>query len=112
MIEATVENGVARSIRMESMKSFVELENGIITNSRITSLLSDSIDSIRFDISFGGMFYVIINADDYEIDIIPQNGRFLAKLGEMIKKEAKEKYPVNHPDFDYPGPGEILSVSY
>ena len=86
MIEAEVENRVARSIRMESMKSFVELETGKITNSRITSLLSDSIDSIRFDISFGGMFYVIINS--YYGFILPfeycYTVYWLSKLSEWV----------------------------
>ena len=104
----TLKKGVARSIAMESMKSFVEIENAKITNSKIVSLLPNKPDSIKFDICFGGMFYVIVDADYYELDIIPENGRFLAKLGEMIKQEAKEKYPVNHPEFLYPGPGYIF----
>ena len=107
-IKATIEKGRATSISMVSMPSFVVLQNQVMKRKEILNLLP-SIDSIKYDICFGGMFYVIVDADELGIDIKPQNGRLLAQLGEMIKKEAQTLTPVNHPNFDYPGP-DILGL--
>ena len=68
------------------------------------------LESIHFDICFGGMFYVIVDADRYHLDLKPENGRLLSQIGEMLKADAQEKFAVNHPDFDYPGP-DILAFT-
>lgn len=49
------------------------------------------------------MWYVIVDADKLGLEILPENGKQLAKIGEMIKVATREKYPVNHPTINYPG---------
>lgn len=56
------------------------------------------------------MFYIILDADRYHLELKPKNGRLLSRIGEMLKADAQEKFPVNHPDFDYPGP-DILAFT-
>ena len=56
------------------------------------------------------MFFVIVDADRYHLELKPENGRLLSQIGEMLKADAQEKFPVNHPDFDYPGP-DILAFT-
>ena len=108
-IEATIEKGRAVAISMTSMPSFVVLQNQTMKRKEILDLVPTKVDSIQYDICFGGMFYVIIDAVELGLEIKPGNGRLLAQLGEMIKKEAKTLTPVNHPHFNYPGP-DILGM--
>jgi proline racemase len=35
--------------------------------------------------------------------LVPENGKLICKVGEMIKKACRDQYPVNHPEYDYPG---------
>ena len=60
------------------------------------------------DISFGGMWYVIVSAEKMGIEIKPENGCKLARLGEMIKVATREQCPVSHPTIDYPGPDILV----
>ena len=54
---------------------------------------------------------ILLEVRIYFSDLVPENGAKVAKLGEMIKIAAKEDFPVNHPDFDYPGPDILAFVS-
>ena len=37
------------------------------------------------------------------LELTPAMGKDICKWGEMVKTAAREQYPVNHPEFDYPG---------
>ncbi len=50
------------------------------------------------DVAFGGMWYVIAEAAQFDIDITPANGRELARISAMLRQAAAEQLPVVHPD--------------
>ena len=59
---------------------------------------------MKIDIAFSGMFYVLvdtsrlcINDCDDLPEMVPENGKFYAKLGAEIRKAAAEQFPVKHP---------------
>ena len=54
---------------MKSMPSFVALQDCKITRSEIINLVPKKVESVSYDICFGGMFYVIIDADKLDLDI-------------------------------------------
>merc|ERR550514_1761314 len=54
------------------------------------------------------MWYAIVDAASVGLELLPENGKQICRLGEMIKVAAREQHPVNHPEFDYPGP-DILA---
>ena len=60
---------------------------------------------MKIDIAFSGMFYVLVDTsrlravmgkDDLP-EMVPENGKFYAKLGAEIRKAAAEQFPVKHP---------------
>jgi len=53
---------------------------------------------VTVDVAWGGMFYVIADADALAITLDPGNGRKVARIGEMIKKAAQEQLSAEHPD--------------
>ena len=49
-----------------------------------------------------------MDAPDVGLDLVPEQGARIRAAGELIKKAAQEQSPVEHPEFDYPGP-DILA---
>ena len=72
------------------------------------SVCVPEIGSVKVDISFGGMWYVVVNSDQLGLHIRPENGAKLARLGEMIKVSTREQCPVEHPTMDYTGPDILV----
>lgn len=50
------------------------------------------------DVAWGGMFYVIADARQFDLEINPQNGKRIAQIGAMLRAAATEQLPVVHPD--------------
>jgi len=53
---------------------------------------------VMVDIAWGGMFYVIADAKQFDLKIVPENGAKIAKIGEMLRAAASEQLPVVHPE--------------
>ena len=54
--------------------------------------------SIAIDISYGGMIYAIVDAAALGFEVLPDEARDLAVLGEQIRLAAREQHPVMHPE--------------
>ena len=52
---------------------------------------------IEVDIAWGGMFYVIADADRLGVSLDGSNGAEIVRVGEMIRQSAAEQLPVTHP---------------
>ena len=63
---------------------------------------------VRVDVAYGGMWYVIVDAADLGLTLEPAEGARLRAVGELVKAACRDQHPVDHPDFDYPGP-DILA---
>ena len=54
------------------------------------------------------MQYAVVDAARIGLTLEPRFGRELCRIGEMIKVAARQQHPVNHPEFDYPGPDILV----
>lgn len=54
--------------------------------------------SVRVDVAYGGMFYVIADATQFGLRLTPDEGRDIVRIGEMIKAATREQLPVVHPE--------------
>jgi len=54
--------------------------------------------AVNVDVAWGGMFYVIADAEHLGLRIAPEQARDLVRVGEMIKAAAREQLPVTHPE--------------
>src|SRR5215217_4866187 len=54
--------------------------------------------TLRVDVAYGGMFYVIAEAADVGLRITPDEGRDIVRLGETIKLAAQEQLAAVHPE--------------
>jgi len=54
--------------------------------------------TIRVDIAWGGMFFVLADADQMRISLTPENGAEIVAVSEAIRDAAARQLPVQHPD--------------
>jgi proline racemase len=54
--------------------------------------------TVVVDVAWGGMFYVIADAEQFGLRLTPDEGRDIVRISEMIKAAAQEQLPVVHPE--------------
>jgi len=54
--------------------------------------------TVVVDVAYGGMFYVIADAEALGFRLVPDEGRDITRTTEMIKAAAAEQLPVVHPE--------------
>ena len=105
-ITAKCQKGKAESISFRNAPSFVE-HLGVVVK---VPHDDDNIGPVTLDIAYGGMWYAIVDVEQFQRDdcgvklkLDPSYGKLLCKYGEMIKVACREQFPVQHPIEDYPG---------
>ncbi len=89
-VTAEVHNGKVRRVTFENQPAFaVHLEAPVEV---------PELGTVNVDVSYGGMFYVIADGTQFGLRMTADEGRDIARIGEMIKAAAAEKFPVVHPD--------------
>ena len=121
-----VETGIVAAVepvtrvRVETVAGIIDLEcrvdGGKVVDVSFTNvpafavhldqeLVVPHLGRIRVDVAYGGMFYVIADANDVDCILDPANGSQIARYGEMIKAAAAREFDVAHPII--PGIGGI-----
>jgi proline racemase len=54
--------------------------------------------TVTVDVAYGGMVYAIVEASALGLQLTPDEGRDICRLGEMVKVAAREQIPVVHPE--------------
>ena len=54
--------------------------------------------TVVVDVAYGGMFYVIAEAERFGLRLTPDEGRDIVRIMEMIKAAAADQLPVTHPE--------------
>ena len=57
-----------------------------------------TLGSVRVDVAWGGMFYVIADAAPFGLRLTPDEGRDIVRIGELIKAATQAQLPVEHPE--------------
>lgn len=95
LVTASVDcaNGKATRVTIRNVPSFAaELD---------ARLVVDGLDELRVDTAFGGDSFVMVDAADLGIDIVPDNARRLAELGSRITRSANDRLTFSHPTTDW-----------
>lgn len=99
---ARCENGRCLSVSLDNVPAFaVALDLAVKTR---------DFGTIRADISFGGVFYALVDVAQIGLTIEPANARALAEAGIAIKSDLKGQVEVSHPDI--PGLDEVAYVMF
>src|SRR5258706_15326109 len=89
-VEAAVRDGKVTRVTFENVPAFaVHLDTPV----EVTGL-----GSVKVDVAYGGMFYVIADAVALGFRLTPDEGRDIVRVAEMIKAATREQLPVVHPE--------------
>jgi proline racemase len=84
-----VERGRVRAVTVLNVPAFVvDLD---------VPLEVPGVGTVQADIVFGGQFFAQVRAADLGVELVPENGRELVRLGAVIKIAALEQTTVVHP---------------
>jgi proline racemase len=88
--EAEIENGKVTRVTFENVPAFATHLD--------TPIEVRKLGTLKVDVAYGGMFYVIADAEPLGLRLEPDEARDIVRVGEMIKAAAQEQLPVAHPE--------------
>lgn len=88
--EAEVRGGRVKSVTFENVPAFATHLDAKVE--------VPELGTVTVDVAYGGMFYVIADAQPFGLHLTPDEGRDIVRIGEMIKAAAREQLPVAHPE--------------
>jgi proline racemase len=89
-IRAEVTNSKVRSITFQNQPAFAfHLD---------VKVEVPTVGTLSVDVAYGGMIYVIADAESAGFRLTPDEGRDIARMGAMLIGSAQEQFPVAHPD--------------
>jgi proline racemase len=89
-VKADVVNGKVKRVTFENVPAFaVHLDAKIEV---------PHLGTVTVDVGWGGMFYVIADAGQFDLEVLPKEGAEIVRITEMIKAAAKEQLPAVHPE--------------
>ncbi|HJF33023.1 MAG TPA: proline racemase family protein [Sporosarcina psychrophila] len=62
------------------------------------SVLVENVGYIKMDIAFGGSFFAIVDAKQFELELVIEEQDKIAALGMEIRKAANEQLEIKHPE--------------
>lgn len=89
-VVAACADGKCRRVRFANVASFAPLLDRTIT--------VDGLGEVRCDISYGGAFFILVDADEFGFKLVAEEARALVELGERIKAAAAAQITIAHPD--------------
>jgi proline racemase len=89
-VEARCQDGKCESVSFRNVPAFVF---GLQKAVEVPGL-----GTLMVDVAYGGMIYVMVDAEALGIKLEPSEARDLVELGERIKRAAAEQIPAVHPE--------------
>lgn len=86
---AIIKGNQVESVYFQNVPSFLYLKDEEVEVKEI--------GNVRFDISYGGAFYVYVNADELNISMKAENFNQLIHKGMLIKNAVIDNYEIKHP---------------
>lgn len=89
-IRATCEGGKVTGVTFRNVPAFATHLD--------TPIEVPTLGTVVVDVAYGGMFYVIADAEALGFRLVPDEGRDITRVTELIKAAAAEQLPVIHPE--------------
>lgn len=89
--KAEVKDGKVLNVTLTNVPAFLYKEN-------LTTVIDGQ--EITYDISFGGSFFALVNADKLGIEITPKNIPAITDLGMKIIDQVNKEVKMQHPTLD------------
>ncbi|MDE0306798.1 MAG: proline racemase family protein [Albidovulum sp.] len=89
-VTAEVADGKVKGVTFENVPAFAAYLDRMID--------VPELGRVSVDVAWGGMFYVIADAERLGIELAPDRAGEITRAGEMIKAAAREQLPCAHPE--------------
>jgi proline racemase len=90
-LQAIVEGGKVKQVTFENVPAFAVHLDAVVDVPHV--------GEVKVDVAYGGMFYVIADADQVGLTLSPDTAADVARIGEMIKAATVEQLEVPvHPE--------------
>jgi proline racemase len=89
-VRAECSNGKVQRVTFRNVPAFAAYLDA--------SLDVPHLGTVKVDVAYGGMFYVIADAAQFGLRLAPEEGHEIARIGQMLKTAAAEQLPVVHPE--------------
>jgi proline racemase len=89
-LRAECANGKVKSVTFRNVPAFAVYLD--------TPIEVPHLGTIKVDVAYGGMFYVIADATQFGLRLVPEEGHEIARIGQMLKTAARQQLPVAHPE--------------
>jgi proline racemase len=89
-VDAEMKNGKVTRVTFENVPAFAAYLDRAIE--------VPNLGTVKVDVAWGGMFYVIADAAQFGLELKPDEARDIVRIGEMVKAAAQEQLPVVHPE--------------
>jgi glucosyl-3-phosphoglycerate synthase len=57
----------------------------------------DGFGKVRVDVAYGGMFYAIVDAARFDLELVPKEAHRISDLGERVRLACREQLEIVHP---------------
>jgi proline racemase len=89
-VRADCANGKVKAVTFQNVPAFAVYLD--------TPLEVPHLGRVVVDVAYGGMFYVIADAAQFNLRLTPDEGADIVRISEMIKAAAQAQLPVVHPE--------------
>jgi proline racemase len=89
-VRATCDHGKVTGVTFRNVPAFATHLDAVVEVPHL--------GTVTVDVAYGGMFYVIADAEALGFRITPDEGRDITRVTEMINAAAAEQLPVVHPE--------------
>jgi proline racemase len=89
-VEAACANGKVTAVTFRNVPAFAAYLDARVEVPHL--------GTVTVDVAYGGMFYVIVDAEPLGLRLMPEEGRDIVRVSEMVKAAAREQLPVAHPE--------------
>lgn len=99
---AEVKDNVVKSVTVRNVPAFLYKADAEID--------VPGIGKVKTDIAFGGSFFAIADAKQFNVKIVPENIDVLIRIGMAIRRAANEQIKVQHPENEHIKAIELVEI--
>ncbi|MFT4865970.1 MAG: proline racemase [Ilumatobacter sp.] len=92
-VEATCADGKVTAVTIRNVPAFAALID--------VALDIDGVGQLRVDTAWGGDSFVMVDAVDIDLNLEPENGAELARMGSLITRAANSQLRFEHPTINW-----------
>jgi proline racemase len=89
---ATCADGKCERVTLDMPPAFADRLDAVVA--------VEGLGSVTVDITFGGIFYGLIDPTQFGLDIAPENARKLVEIGTRVHRAINDQLEIRHPEID------------